>query len=105
VTTGTVLSSASPHHQHKGPDETYVKVAGRWAYLYRAVDQRGQVIDVMASRRRNAAAAQAFFTKALRFGPLPVEVTTDRAPVYPRVVVDDHESGHLCWPRIGTRGS
>jgi transposase, IS6 family len=36
-------------------DETYVKVAGRWTYLYRAVDQHGQVIDVLVSIRRDAA--------------------------------------------------
>ena len=35
-------------------DETYVKVAGRWTYLYRAVDQHGQVIDVLVSKRRDA---------------------------------------------------
>jgi IS6 family transposase len=69
-------------------DETYVKVAGRWTYLYRAVDQHGQVIDVLVSTRRNAAAARAFLVRALRFGPSPAEVTTDRAPVYPRVVDD-----------------
>src|SRR5215211_6722515 len=34
-------------------DETYVKVAGRWRYVYRALDQHGQVIDVLVSRRRN----------------------------------------------------
>jgi transposase, IS6 family len=64
-------------------DETYVKVAGRWQYLYRAVDQHGQVIDVLVSARRNAAAARALFTRALRLGPTPVDVTTDKAPVYP----------------------
>jgi transposase, IS6 family len=63
-----------------------VKVAGRWIYLYRAVDQHGQVIDVLVSERRDAAAARAFFTRAFRSGPAPVEVTTDRAPVYPRVI-------------------
>jgi transposase, IS6 family len=67
-------------------DETYVKVAGRWMYLYRAVDQHGQVIDVLVSARRNAEAARAFFARALQRGPAPVEVTTDRAPVYPRVL-------------------
>jgi IS6 family transposase len=35
-------------------DETYVKIAGRWSYLYRAVDQHGQVIDVLVSERRHA---------------------------------------------------
>jgi transposase, IS6 family len=39
-------------------DETYVKVAGRWTYLYRAVDQAGQVIDVLVSTRRDAASAR-----------------------------------------------
>jgi IS6 family transposase len=67
-------------------DETYVKVAGQWTYLYRAVDQHGQVIDVLLSVRRDLAAARRFFTRALRGGTIPVEVTTDRAPVYPRVL-------------------
>jgi transposase-like protein len=67
-------------------DETYVKVAGRWTYLYRAIDQHGQVIDVPVSTRHDAAAAQAFFVRAKRFGPVPVEVVTDRAPVYPRLL-------------------
>jgi IS6 family transposase len=67
-------------------DETYVKVAGKWTYLYRAVDQHGQVIDVLLSTRRDLAAARRFFTQALRAGTIPAEVTTDRAPVYPRVL-------------------
>ena len=67
-------------------DETYVKVAGRWTYLYRAIDQHGQVIDVLLSQRRNLAAARRFFTRALRAGAIPAEVTTDRAPAYPRVL-------------------
>jgi transposase, IS6 family len=67
-------------------DETYVKVAGRWSYLYRAVDQHGQVVDVFVSMRRDAAAARVFFTSALRYGRVPVEVTTDRAPAYPQVI-------------------
>jgi transposase, IS6 family len=49
-------------------DETYVKVSGRWAYLYRAVDQHGQVIDVLRSARRDLAAARRFFARALRAG-------------------------------------
>jgi len=67
-------------------DETYVKVAGQWTYLYRAVDQHGQVIDVLLSVRRDLAAARRFFTRALRAGTVPAEVTTDRAPAYPRVL-------------------
>jgi IS6 family transposase len=45
-------------------DETYVKVAGRWRYLYRAIDQYGQVIDVLLSGQRDTAAARQFFTRA-----------------------------------------
>jgi transposase-like protein len=67
-------------------DETYVEVAGRWTYLYRAVDQYGQVIDVPVCKHRDGAAARAFFARALTRGASPVEVTTDRPPVYPRVI-------------------
>lgn len=67
-------------------DETYLKAAGQWTYLYRAVDQHGQVIDVMLSASRDLAAARRFFTRALRAGTVPAEVTTDRAPAYPRVL-------------------
>jgi transposase, IS6 family len=69
-------------------DETYVKIAGRWTYLYRAVDQYGQIIDELVSERRDAAAARAFFTRALTHGPAPAEVTTEGAPVYPRVIAE-----------------
>jgi transposase-like protein len=67
-------------------DETYVMVAGRWRYLYQAVDQYGQVIDVLLSEQRDTAAARRFFTRALRHGPAPVEVTTDKAGPLLRVV-------------------
>jgi transposase-like protein len=68
-------------------DETYVKLAARWTYLYRAIDQHGQVIDVLVCERRDGAAPRAFFTRALTRRPAP-EVTTDRAPLYPRVLDD-----------------
>jgi transposase-like protein len=68
-------------------DETYVKVAGRWVYLYRAVDQFGQVIDVYASSRRDSEAAGRFFERArTATGVVPSEVITDRAPTYPRIL-------------------
>ncbi|MGB6165221.1 MAG: IS6 family transposase [Pseudonocardiaceae bacterium] len=67
-------------------DETYVKVAGRWVYLYRAIDQFGQVIDVLVAEKRDLAATRQFFTRALNHSPRPAEVTTDRAPAYPRVL-------------------
>jgi IS6 family transposase len=67
-------------------DETYVKVAGRWVYLYRAIDQFGQVIDVLVSPKRDLAATRRFFTRVLAHSPRPAEVSTDRAPAYPRVL-------------------
>jgi transposase-like protein len=68
-------------------DETYVKVAGRWRYVYRAIDQFGQVIDVFVSPRRNAAAARRFFERALGATKItPVEVITDHAGTYPIVL-------------------
>jgi transposase, IS6 family len=67
-------------------DETYVKIAGRWVYLYRAIDQFGQVIDVLVSQKRDMAATRRFFTRALEHGPSPTEVTTDRAAAYLRVL-------------------
>jgi len=68
-------------------DETYVKVGGRWRCVYRAVDQHGQVIDVLVSTRRDIAAARRFFTRALAvLKVVPSEVITDAAPVYPAVL-------------------
>jgi transposase-like protein len=68
-------------------DETYVKVAGVWRYVYRAVDQHGQVIDVLVSARRDAAAARRFFRRALATLKVePTEVVTDAAAVYPGVL-------------------
>jgi transposase, IS6 family len=65
-------------------DETYVKVAGRWRYVYRAIDQFGQVIDVFVSVRRDATAARRFFEGAIRATKvMPVEVVTDWAATYP----------------------
>jgi transposase-like protein len=64
-----------------------VKVAGQWRYVYRAVDQFGQVIDVFVSRQRDATAAHRFFQRAIGATKVnPVEVTTDQAPVYPAVL-------------------
>jgi transposase-like protein len=68
-------------------DESYVKVAGRWRYVYRAIDQFGQVIDVLFYRQRDAAGAHRFFQRAIGATKVsPVEVTTDQAPVYPAVL-------------------
>ncbi|WP_426514872.1 IS6 family transposase [Dactylosporangium sp. McL0621] len=68
-------------------DETYVKVNGVWRYVYRAVDQHGQVIDVLVSARRDADAARRFFRRALSTLKITLsEVVTDAAAVYPAVL-------------------
>jgi transposase-like protein len=68
-------------------DETYVKVNGVWRYVYRAVDQYGQVIDVLVSARRDADAARRFFRRVLSTLKVkPSEIVTDAAAVYPAVL-------------------
>jgi transposase, IS6 family len=57
-----------------------------WRYVYRAVDQFGQVIDVYVSRRRDLAAARRFFAVALGDHDRPAEVMTDKAPSLIHVV-------------------
>jgi transposase-like protein len=68
-------------------DETYVKVNGIWRYVYRAIDQEGQIIDVLVSARGDAATARRFFQRALTILKVtPSEVVTDAAPIYPAVL-------------------
>jgi hypothetical protein len=65
-------------------DETSIKVAGRWRYTSRAIDQSGQVIDALVPAHGDVKAARRFFQQAIgATKATPVEVVTDRAPVYP----------------------
>lgn len=66
-------------------DETYVKVKGKWMYLYRAVDSEGSTIDFYLSKSRNKQAAKRFFKKALAFSHVstPRVITVDKNPAYP----------------------
>ena len=90
--TPLVIEAARPCRHSVGDrwfvDETYVKVAGVWRYVYRAVDQYGQVIDVLVSKRRNVAAATKFFETMLAGRERPTDVTTDLAAPLLRVVDD-----------------
>jgi transposase-like protein len=68
-------------------DETYVKILGRWHYLYRGVDQDGQVLDCWLSRTRDLAAALAFFRRTISsIGCTPEYVVTDKATFYPSAI-------------------
>jgi IS6 family transposase len=71
-------------------DETYVRVKGRWMYLYRAVDSRGQTIDFLLSTKRDAAAAKRFFRKALGQPHTvnPRTITVDKNPAYPCAIAE-----------------
>jgi transposase-like protein len=83
-------------------DETYVKVAGRWRYVFRAIDQFGQVIDVFVSPRRDAAAARRFFERAIRETKTrPVEVITDKAAAYPATLEELLPGAWHCTDRYG----
>lgn len=90
--TPLVIEAARPCRHSVGDrwfvDETYVKVAGVWRYVYRAVDQHGQVIEVLVSKRRNVAAATMFFETMLAGRGRPTDVTTDLAAPLLRVVDD-----------------
>jgi transposase, IS6 family len=90
--TPLLIDAARPGRHAAGDrwyvDETYVKVNGVWRYVYRAVDQHGQVIDVYVSQRRDIASARRFFGTALADHGAPSEVITDRAPALANVIED-----------------
>ncbi|WP_147023577.1 IS6 family transposase [Microvirga aerophila] len=69
-------------------DETYVRVGGRWQYLFRAVDKHGRLIAFMLSNRRDAGAAYRFLRKALKAmsGYPPSSITTDKLASYPKAI-------------------
>src|SRR5260370_21870870 len=58
-------------------DETYIKVRGRWVYLYRAVDAKGKTVDFYLSHTRDKNAATAFFRKAMKHHGEPRTITLD----------------------------
>ena len=78
-------------------DETYVRVKGRWKYLYRAVDKQGQTIDFLLAARRDVAATKRFFNKALQMpgNPMPRVINVDCNPAYPTAVKELKAEGIL----------
>ena len=78
-------------------DEAYVKVGGKWKYLFRAVEKEGRLIHFMLSHRRNTRAAYRFLGKALttmRHWP-PASITTDQLGSYPRAIGRLQQEGKL----------
>jgi|TARA_R110002126_G_scaffold86592_1_gene209064 IS6 family transposase len=80
-------------------DETYIRVGGKWRYLWRAVDANGQMVDFRLTARRDAKAAKAFFNKAIERVRLhrPVTIVTDKAQAYRRVIreINHHYDPHF----------
>jgi transposase-like protein len=80
-----------------GVDETYIRVKGKWRYLYRAVDSSGATLDFLLSAKQDAAAAKRFLTKALGRAnhPTPRVINTDKHAAYPPAIVQLKDEGVL----------
>ena len=78
-------------------DETYVKVKGKWKYLFRAIDKNGATLDFFLADRRNAKAAKRFLGKALRRSRdwVPRVINTDKNPAYGDAIKDLKRNGSL----------
>ncbi|MFC3461479.1 IS6 family transposase [Massilia haematophila] len=77
-------------------DELSVRIRGRWAYLYRAVDASGKTVDFRLSPRRDVASAKAFFRKAIRSqGRSPETITLDGYATSHRAVRELQQQGRL----------
>ena len=60
-------------------DETYIKIKGKWHYLYRAVDKENNTIDFLLTEKRDKKAAKRFFAKVIRNNRLPAKITIDKS--------------------------
>src|SRR6202007_2139761 len=75
-------------------DETYVRVAGKWTYLYRAIDSAGDTIDFLLSPNRDLIAAKGFLRLALSAGPVrPRVITADGHPAYASAISELKHEG------------
>ena len=60
-------------------DETYIKVAGHWKYLYRAVDRAGDTVDFLLTAKRDMAAARRFLECAINLHDVPEKIAIDES--------------------------
>ena len=77
-------------------DETYIRVGGKWCYLYRAITAGGQTLDFYLSPKRNVAAAKRFLAKTLRSNTsagFPRVINTDKAPSLSKAIIELKEEG------------
>ncbi len=77
-------------------DETYIKVKGKWTYLYRAVNKYGKTLDFMHSKRRGKAAAMRFFKRAIKANGVPLRKVIDKSGV---------NLAGLLWINVGLKFS
>ncbi len=76
-------------------DETYIRVKGKWTYLYRAVDKQGRTVDFLLSEKRDTAAAKRFFIKAIQNNQAPAKITLDGYEASHRAVAELKAEGVL----------
>jgi transposase-like protein len=76
-------------------DETYIKVKGRWCYLYRAVDKAGRTVDFRLSERRDVTGAKAFFRNAMKHNGTPRVITLDAYAASHRAIADLKTEGKM----------
>jgi transposase, IS6 family len=90
-------SGLKPTNDSWRVDETYIRVKGKWVYLYRAVDSTGATIDFLLSAKRDAAAAERFLVKALggENHPAPRVINTDEHAAYPPAIAQLKAEGAL----------
>jgi transposase-like protein len=80
----------SPTNDSWKVDETYIKVKGKWKYLYRAIDSNGNTLDFMLSAKRDKKSAQRFLEKVLsgHHVEIPRVINVDKNPAYPPAMAD-----------------
>src|SRR5215218_5787555 len=76
-------------------DETYIKVKGRWTYLYRAVDKQGRTVDFLLSAKRDVTAAKRFFQQAMNGNGTPRVITLDAYAASHRALRDLKAAGTM----------
>jgi DDE domain len=88
---------ARPTNDSWRVDETYIRVKGKWVYLYRAVDSTGATIDFLLSAKRDAVAAERFLAKAISGAnnPAPRVINTDKHAGYPPAIAQLKAEGAL----------
>lgn len=81
IVAARVQSKKRPTLKFWRMDQSYLRVRGKWMYLYRAIDKAGNTLDFILSERRNGLAATRFFAKALSSNGIPDKIVIDRSGV------------------------